>query len=156
MYDLRQVFPIFPQWSTVTLTRRDVEGIAHLARLEIAEAEMPVYVDSLSAILAFVEQLTAAATGDVEPMAHPLESQVQPLRADAVTETDHREDYQAKHPPSMLASTSCRRSSNEPASATAAELGRGLAARKFSSVELTLHLLDRIETRDRNSTRSSP
>jgi aspartyl-tRNA(Asn)/glutamyl-tRNA(Gln) amidotransferase subunit C len=82
----------------VTLTRRDVENIAHLARLEIAEAELPVYVGSLSAILAFVEQLSGAATGDVEPMAHPLEGQVQPLRVDSVTETDRREAYQANAP----------------------------------------------------------
>ena len=60
----------------MTLSRRDVENIAHLARLEITEAELPVYVGSLSAILAFVEQLSGAATGDVEPMAHPLEGQV--------------------------------------------------------------------------------
>ena len=79
----------------MTLTRRDVENIAHLARLEIAEAELPVYVGSLSAILAFVEQLSGAATGNVEPMAHPLEGQVQPLREDSVTETDRREAYQA-------------------------------------------------------------
>ena len=82
----------------MTLTRRDVENIAHLARLEIAEAELPVYVGSLSAILAFVEQLSGAATGDVEPMAHPLEGQVQPLREDSVTETDRREAYQANAP----------------------------------------------------------
>ncbi len=82
----------------MTLTRRDVENIAHLARLEITEAELPVYVGSLSAILAFVEQLSGAATGDVEPMAHPLEGQVQPLREDSVTETDRREAYQANAP----------------------------------------------------------
>ncbi len=82
----------------MTLTRRDVENIALLARLEIAEAELPVYVGSLSAILAFVEQLSGAATGDVEPMAHPLEGQVQPLRVDSVTETDRREAYQVNAP----------------------------------------------------------
>ncbi|HTL50901.1 MAG TPA: Asp-tRNA(Asn)/Glu-tRNA(Gln) amidotransferase subunit GatC [Steroidobacteraceae bacterium] len=80
------------------LTRRDVENIAHLARLEITEAELPVYVGSLSAILAFVEQLSGAATDDVVPMAHPLEGQVQRLREDAVTETDRREAYQRNAP----------------------------------------------------------
>ena len=82
----------------MTLTRRDVENIAHLARLEIAEAELPVYVGSLSAILAFVEQLSGAATADVVPMAHPLEGQVQRLREDSVTESDRREAYQANAP----------------------------------------------------------
>ena len=79
----------------MTLTRRDVENIAHLARLEITEAELPVYVGSLSAILAFVEQLSGAPTEDVVPMAHPLEGQVQALREDSVMETDRREAYQA-------------------------------------------------------------
>ena len=82
----------------MSLTRRDVEGIAHLARLEITEGELPVYVDSLSKILSFVEQLNAAQTGTVEPMAHPLEGEVQRLRLDAVTESDRHEKYQANAP----------------------------------------------------------
>jgi aspartyl-tRNA(Asn)/glutamyl-tRNA(Gln) amidotransferase subunit C len=82
----------------VTLTRRDVENIAQLARLRIEEAELPVYVGSLSAILEFVEQLGSAATDDVEPMAHPLEDQVQRLRPDEPTETDRRDRYQQNAP----------------------------------------------------------
>ena len=78
----------------MSLTRNDVAGIAHLARLSITEAEMPVYVDSLSRILNFVEQLNAAQTDQVEAMAHPLGDQVQRLRPDVVTETDQREKYQ--------------------------------------------------------------
>ena len=82
----------------MTLTRRDVENIALLARLEITDAELPIYVGSLSAILAFVEQLSAAPTAEVVPMAHPLEGQSQPLREDCVTESDRHEAYQANAP----------------------------------------------------------
>ena len=82
----------------MTLTRRDVENIAHLARLGITEEELPAYVGSLSRIIDFVEQLSSAPAGDVEPMAHPLEDQVQRLRADEPTETDHRERYQQNAP----------------------------------------------------------
>src|SRR4026207_237775 len=64
-------FPLFPSGALVTLTRRDVENIAHLARLEITEAELPVYVSSLSSILAFVEQLSAAATPAGLPPGRP-------------------------------------------------------------------------------------
>jgi aspartyl-tRNA(Asn)/glutamyl-tRNA(Gln) amidotransferase subunit C len=78
----------------MSLTRTQVEGIAHLARLEITEAQMPVYVDSLSRIIDFVEQLSAAETAGVEPMAHPLADQVQRLRPDVVAETDQREKFQ--------------------------------------------------------------
>lgn len=78
----------------MSLTRTQVEGIARLARLQITEAQMPVYVDRLSRIIAFVEQLAQARTDDVEPMAHPLAGQVQRLRPDEVRETDQHEKYQ--------------------------------------------------------------
>jgi aspartyl-tRNA(Asn)/glutamyl-tRNA(Gln) amidotransferase subunit C len=71
-----------------------VQNIAHLARLAITDAEMPVYVDSLSKILSFVEQLNAAQIDTVEPMAHPLAGQVQRMRPDEVVDTDRREKYQ--------------------------------------------------------------
>jgi aspartyl-tRNA(Asn)/glutamyl-tRNA(Gln) amidotransferase subunit C len=79
----------------MSLTRKDVEGIAHLARLSITDAEMPVYVESLSNILSFVEQLNAAAVDNVEPMAHPLANQVQRLRLDEVVDTEQRDKYQS-------------------------------------------------------------
>jgi len=82
----------------MSLTRQDVEKIAHLARLMITELEMPVYVTSLSSIVNFVDELSRAQTGNVEPMAHPLDGQHQRLRADVVSETDHREKYQANAP----------------------------------------------------------
>ena len=78
----------------MSLTRAQVEGIAHLARLEITEAQMPVYVDSLSRIIDLVEQLATADTAGVEPMAHPLADQVQRLRADEVTESDPHDKSQ--------------------------------------------------------------
>jgi aspartyl-tRNA(Asn)/glutamyl-tRNA(Gln) amidotransferase subunit C len=82
----------------MSLTRTQVEAIAHLARLEITEAQMPVYVDSLSRIIDFVEKLAAAETAGVEPMAHPLADQVQRLRPDVVTETNQRDKNQRNAP----------------------------------------------------------
>jgi aspartyl-tRNA(Asn)/glutamyl-tRNA(Gln) amidotransferase subunit C len=78
----------------MSLSRQDVVGIAHLARLSITETELSVYVDSLSKILSFIEQLSAAETGSVQAMAHPLADQVQRLRADEATETDRHEKFQ--------------------------------------------------------------
>jgi len=78
----------------MSLTRHDVENIAHLARLAISDEQTPVYVDSLSKILNFVEQLNAADTDSVEPMAHPLADQVQRLRPDEPVHVDQREKYQ--------------------------------------------------------------
>ncbi|NNM61066.1 MAG: Asp-tRNA(Asn)/Glu-tRNA(Gln) amidotransferase subunit GatC [Steroidobacteraceae bacterium] len=79
----------------MSLSRQDVEKIAHLARLLISEQQMPVYVTSLSAILAFVDQLAKVDTAGVAPMAHPLAGQTQRLRTDEVTETDQHDKYQA-------------------------------------------------------------
>jgi aspartyl-tRNA(Asn)/glutamyl-tRNA(Gln) amidotransferase subunit C len=82
----------------MSLTRQDVEKIAHLARLSITEQEMPVYVTSLSSIVNFVDELSRADVGGVLPMAHPLDGQHQRLRADEVTESDHHAKYQLNAP----------------------------------------------------------
>ena len=82
----------------MSLTRQDVEKIAQLARLSITEHEMPVYVASLSSIVNFVHELARCETGVVGPMAHPLDGQIQRLRADVVTEADHHEKYQSNAP----------------------------------------------------------
>jgi aspartyl-tRNA(Asn)/glutamyl-tRNA(Gln) amidotransferase subunit C len=81
----------------VALTRRDVDHIAHLARLAVSEAEATEYVTKLSRILEFVDQLRQADTAGVEPMAHPL-AMAQRLRPDEVTETDQRDRVQRNAP----------------------------------------------------------
>lgn len=78
----------------MALTRRQVENIANLARLEITEEEIPAFVENLSGIIDLVDQLDAAQTDHVEPMAHPL-NMVQPLRDDRVTEIGERDVFQA-------------------------------------------------------------
>jgi aspartyl-tRNA(Asn)/glutamyl-tRNA(Gln) amidotransferase subunit C len=82
----------------MSLNRRDIENIALLARLELTEAEIPVYVESLSRIMGLIGELDKADTSQVEPMAHPLPGQRQRLRADVVTETDQHQLYQANAP----------------------------------------------------------
>jgi aspartyl-tRNA(Asn)/glutamyl-tRNA(Gln) amidotransferase subunit C len=82
----------------MSLSPGEVEKIAHLARLSLTPAELPVYVESLSRIIALVEQLNAADTTGIEPLAHPLEGQVQRLRADVVAETDQHRKFQANAP----------------------------------------------------------
>ncbi len=77
----------------MALTSDDVLHIANLARLEITEAEVDVYSKKLTNILDMVDQLTAADTKGVVPMAHPLDM-AQRLREDVVTETDQRKLYQ--------------------------------------------------------------
>jgi aspartyl-tRNA(Asn)/glutamyl-tRNA(Gln) amidotransferase subunit C len=81
----------------MALDSTDVAKIAHLARLDVADAELAAYAAELSNILALVEQMNAVDTAGVEPMAHPLHM-AQRLRADAVTETDQRAAFQAIAP----------------------------------------------------------
>ena len=82
----------------MALTVEQIENIAHLARLALAPAELPVYQQSLSAIFDFVGELNAVDTASVAPMAHPLPGLSQRLRADVVTETDHHEINQRNAP----------------------------------------------------------
>ena len=77
----------------MALTNSDVDYIAQLARLEVSDDEIADYVAKLSSILDFVAQLSELDTADVVPMAHPL-NMTQRLRADEVTESDHRDYYQ--------------------------------------------------------------
>lgn len=81
----------------MALRLEEIEKLGELARLRIEPDEVDDLVSKLTSILSFVDQLQAADTSSVEPMAHPLD-QSQRLRADEVTETDHRELYQQNAP----------------------------------------------------------
>jgi len=81
----------------MSLDAKEVEKIAHLARLAISAADVPEYARNLSRILDLVEQMNAVDTDNVTPMAHPLELS-QRLRPDQVTESDQREHFQTIAP----------------------------------------------------------
>jgi aspartyl-tRNA(Asn)/glutamyl-tRNA(Gln) amidotransferase subunit C len=81
----------------MNLDRKEVERIAHLARLAIAAQDVPRYAAELSKILDLVAQMDRLDTAGVEPMAHPLDAR-QRLRLDEVTETDQRELFQSIAP----------------------------------------------------------
>ena len=81
----------------MSLQPEDILGIAHLARLQIEPQDVAAFACELSSILDLVDQMNAAATENVEPMAHPLE-ETQRLRADEVTESDRRNAFQAIAP----------------------------------------------------------
>lgn len=56
----------------MSLTAQEVQWVAHLARLELTEAELEIMTRQLSAIVAYVDQLKQLNTDGVEPMAHAL------------------------------------------------------------------------------------
>jgi aspartyl-tRNA(Asn)/glutamyl-tRNA(Gln) amidotransferase subunit C len=81
----------------VSLSKEQVQHIALLARLSLDEKDIDDVVQKLSSIVDFVDQLQAAPTDDVVPMAHPMDMS-QRLRADAVTETNDRDKIQENAP----------------------------------------------------------
>ena len=79
------------------LADADVQKIAGLARLSIEARDIPAYRAELSGILGLVEQMNAIDTRGVLPLAHPLEPPAR-LRADKVTESCPREQFQQQAP----------------------------------------------------------
>ncbi len=79
------------------MDRSDIQKLANLARLDIDESSLDEVASRISNVLKLVDQLQAADTDNVAPMAHPLDA-VQRLRADVVTETNQRERFQTIAP----------------------------------------------------------
>ena len=67
----------------MVLTRTDVEQIAHLARLEITDAQVETYQQQLSDILKYAEMLNELDLDGIEPTTHAV-PMVNVLRADVV------------------------------------------------------------------------
>lgn len=81
----------------MAIEQDEIEKIAELARIRIADDQIGQVTQRITEILGMVDQLQAADTGDVTPMANPLDAS-QRLRADEVTEIDRREAFQAIAP----------------------------------------------------------
>jgi aspartyl-tRNA(Asn)/glutamyl-tRNA(Gln) amidotransferase subunit C len=81
----------------MSVEQAEIEKIAHLARVRIAESEIADVTGRISGILDLVDQMQAVDTSGVEPMANPLDATAR-LRADEVTETNQREAFQAIAP----------------------------------------------------------
>ena len=56
----------------MSLSLDEVRKVAKLARLEVAEADLPRIAEQLNAILGYIDQLQRVNTDGVEPLAHPL------------------------------------------------------------------------------------
>lgn len=67
----------------MSITIKDVEHVAALARLELSEQEKERFAGQLSAILKYAEQLNQLDTDGVEPTSHAMPL-VNVMREDAV------------------------------------------------------------------------
>ncbi len=56
----------------MSLTSEQVRWVAHLARLELTDAELETMTRQLSSIVDYVAQLQEVNTDGVEPLAHAL------------------------------------------------------------------------------------
>ncbi len=81
----------------MSVDREDIEKLGELARIDISDENTKSSVKSINDVLALVEQLQAADTENIEPLANPLEAR-QRLRPDEVSETNRREEFQAIAP----------------------------------------------------------
>ena len=55
-----------------TIDQATVRRIARLARLKLSDDEIQLYAGQLARILAYMDQLEAVQTAEVEPLAQPL------------------------------------------------------------------------------------
>lgn len=69
---------------------KDVQNIAHLARLQLNHTEQQEARNSINNILHMIDEMQAIDTTGVEPLAHAYEAS-QRLREDVVTEHDQRD-----------------------------------------------------------------
>jgi aspartyl-tRNA(Asn)/glutamyl-tRNA(Gln) amidotransferase subunit C len=81
----------------MSLSLDDVKRIAHLARIEVTEAEAAEVLGQLTGIFHLIEQMQAVNTGGVQPMAH-AQDVVLRLRDDEVTEIDQHRLFQSVAP----------------------------------------------------------
>ena len=84
----------------MSLTLEQVRRVAHLARIEISEADAQSTLGHLNGMFTLIEAMQAVDTRGVEPMAH-AQDVAQRLRRDVVSETnglDRRSAFQAVAP----------------------------------------------------------
>jgi aspartyl-tRNA(Asn)/glutamyl-tRNA(Gln) amidotransferase subunit C len=83
----------------MALNLSDVKRIAHLARIEVTEAEAEQALGPLNDIFKLIEQLQSVDTTGIEPMSHPLGGS-QRMRPDLANEADNR-DANMKNAPAQ-------------------------------------------------------
>ena len=81
----------------MALSIEDIKKVAHLARIEISDADANSTLSKLTGILGLIEQMQAVDTVGIEPMSHSQDLS-QRLRDDVVTRTNLREEFQKNAP----------------------------------------------------------
>ncbi|CAN1538840.1 MAG: Asp-tRNA(Asn)/Glu-tRNA(Gln) amidotransferase subunit GatC [Sulfuritalea sp.] len=81
----------------MALSIEDIKKVAHLARIDISDADANATLTKLTGILDLIEQMQAVDTKSIEPMSHSQDLN-QRLRDDVVTKTNLRDEFQKNAP----------------------------------------------------------
>jgi aspartyl-tRNA(Asn)/glutamyl-tRNA(Gln) amidotransferase subunit C len=81
----------------MSISKKDVEHVAKLARLGLSEAEKKLFTDQLSAILDFADNLKKLDTKDIPPTAHAIPMK-NVMREDKVVPCKNVDDILANAP----------------------------------------------------------
>jgi aspartyl-tRNA(Asn)/glutamyl-tRNA(Gln) amidotransferase subunit C len=73
----------------MSISKKDIEKIAHLARINISQDEVEKLEKKLVGIMSLIDKMQSINTDNIQPMSHALDIS-QPLREDEVTESDLR------------------------------------------------------------------
>ncbi|MEX1209825.1 MAG: Asp-tRNA(Asn)/Glu-tRNA(Gln) amidotransferase subunit GatC [Candidatus Nanopelagicales bacterium] len=79
------------------ITRAEVAHLAHLARLDIPDAELDHYAEQLDVILGAVARVSEVVADDIPPTSHPVPL-VNVLRPDVIAPCLSREEALAAAP----------------------------------------------------------
>jgi aspartyl-tRNA(Asn)/glutamyl-tRNA(Gln) amidotransferase subunit C len=74
----------------MSISRDTIAKVAHLARINLSDEEIPKITQSISDILGLIDKMQAVDTTNVEPLANPHDA-TQRLREDEVTAINERE-----------------------------------------------------------------
>ena len=92
------------------ITRDDVAHVAELARLDIADDELDLFTEQLTAVLDHAADVEALDVGDVAPTSHPYPlsnvlrvDEVRPSldRAEVLAQAPSVEDHRFRVPPAL-------------------------------------------------------
>lgn len=75
----------------MSISKKEVEYIANLARLKLTQQEIENYTHQLNDILKYMEKLNELDTSEVKPLSHPVENS-NVFRNDEIVPSVSRED----------------------------------------------------------------
>ena len=81
----------------MAISRKEVEHIAHLARLTLTEEEITLYSKQLNDILKYIDKLNELDIDQIEPMSHVLDI-INVMREDKHLPSLSREEVMANAP----------------------------------------------------------